>query len=337
LRHTNWKLDMTIAPGFMYHSGDFAFGANYIFRKTSENVKAEQVGTAESSYYAFLDKGMMYGVYSVWSGSGLHLSEPGVNGLPVKDFSNGVGLQMQYKGLFAEAEYLHTQGTVGEKEYLWFRFPGQEVNGQIGYRHKGIRSTHYARIRLSHKTLGMDESILEKVSENGVTTVHYHGSNRILAKTSTTLSPEYEYVTDAIELKAGADFRWDESLSSQMYPYLYSQRIMNWKAYADATLHILRFDLGVTIAYGDGSVKESERLVNEQSGVQTTPFRLQEWYERQMEFRTASYLETGLSARYNLRNGIYFRAEGEWIRGFNLISITGKDRFTAALGIGYEF
>ena len=183
----------------------------------------------------------------------------------------------------------------------------------------------------------MDESILEKVSENGVTTVHYHGSNRILAKTSTTLSPEYEYVTDAIELKAGADFRWDESLSSQMYPYLYSQRIMNWKAYADATLHILRFDLGVTIAYGDGSVKESERLVNEQSGVQTTPFRLQEWYERQMEFRTASYLETGLSARYNLRNGIYFRAEGEWIRGFNLISITGKDRFTAALGIGYEF
>lgn len=337
LRHTNWKLDMTIAPGFMYHSGDFAFGANYIFRKTSENVKAEQVGTAESSYYAFLDKGMMYGVYSVWSGSGLHLSEPGVNGFPVKDFSNGAALQIQYKGLFAEAEYLHTQGTVGEKEYLWFRFPGQEVNGQIGYRHKGIRSTHYARIKLSHKTLGMDESILEKVSENGVTTVHYHGSNRILSKAYSAISPEYEYVTDIIELRAGADFRWERSLSSQMYPYLYSQNILNWKAYADATVHTGRFDIGVEIAYGDGSVKESERIVNEQSGVQTTPFRLQEWYERQMEFRTASYLETGLSVRNNLRNGIYFRAEGEWVRGFNLISITGKNRFTAALGIGYEF
>lgn len=337
LRHTNWKLDMTIAPGFMYHSGDFAFGANYIFRKTSENVKAEQVGTAESSYYAFLDKGMMYGVYSVWSGSGLHLSEPGVNGFPVKDFSNGAALQIQYKGLFAEAEYLHTQGTVGEKEYLWFRFPGQEVNGQIGYRHKGIRSTHYARIKLSHKTLGMDESILEKVSENGVTTVHYHGSNRILSKAFSAISPEYEYVTDIVELRAGADFRWERSLSSQMYPYLYSQNILNWKAYADATVHTGRFDIGVEIAYGDGSVRESERIVNEQSGVQTTPFRLQEWYEHQMEFRTASYLETGLSVRYNLRNGIYFRAEGEWVRGFNLISITGKNRFTAALGIGYEF
>lgn len=337
LRHTNWKLDMTIAPGFMYHSGDFAFGANYIFRKTSENVKAEQVGTAESSYYAFLDKGMMYGVYSVWSGSGLHLSEPGVNGFPVKDFSNGAALQIQYKGLFAEAEYLHTQGTVGEKEYLWFRFPGQEVNGQIGYRHKGIRSTHYARIKLSHKTLGMDESILEKVSENGVTTVHYHGSNRILSKAYSAISPEYEYVTDIVELRAGADFRWERSLSSQMYPYLYRQNILNWKAYADATVHTGRFDIGVEIAYGDGSVRESERIVNEQSGVQTTPFRLQEWYEHQMEFRTASYLETGLSVRYNLRNGIYFRAEGEWVRGFNLISITGKNRFTAALGIGYEF
>ena len=47
LRHTNWKLDMTVAPGLMYHSGDFAIGGSYIFRKTSESIKAEQVGTSE--------------------------------------------------------------------------------------------------------------------------------------------------------------------------------------------------------------------------------------------------------------------------------------------------
>ena len=189
LRHTNWKLDITISPGFMYHSGDFAIGGSYIFRKTSESIKAEQVGTSESSYYAFLDKGLMYGVYSVWSGSGLHLSEAGVNGFPIKDFSNGAALQMQYKGFFAEAEYLRTNGTIGEKEYIWFRFPGDEIGVVLGYKHIGEQFRHYARIDFGWKGLGLDESIFEKVSENGVTIVLNHGSNRILAQENISLSP----------------------------------------------------------------------------------------------------------------------------------------------------
>lgn len=89
LRHSNWLLDMTVAPGFMFHDGDLAVGASALFRKTSESVDAEQVGTAESSYHAFLDKGLMYGNYSVWTGSGLHLEESGVNGFPVKEISFG--------------------------------------------------------------------------------------------------------------------------------------------------------------------------------------------------------------------------------------------------------
>ncbi|MBR5862897.1 MAG: hypothetical protein IKZ08_06190, partial [Bacteroidales bacterium] len=95
LRHSNWRLDMTVSPGFMYHDGDFAIGANYIFRKTSETVEAKQVGISETSYYAFLDKGLMYGVHNIWTGSGLHLDEDGVKGFPVKDFSNGAAVQVQ--------------------------------------------------------------------------------------------------------------------------------------------------------------------------------------------------------------------------------------------------
>ena len=102
LRHSNWRLDMNVSPGFMYYEDDWAVGANYIFRKTSESLEAEQVGIAESSYNAFLDKGLMYGVYSIWTGSGLHLEEAGVKGFPVKDLSHGAALQAQYKGLFAE-------------------------------------------------------------------------------------------------------------------------------------------------------------------------------------------------------------------------------------------
>ena len=337
LRHTNWRLDMTVSPGFMYHRGDFAIGANYLLRKTSESIKAEQVGTSESSYYAFLDKGLMYGVYSVWSGSGLHLSEAGVNGFPVKDFSNGAALQMQYKGFFAEAEYLSTNGTIGEKEYIWFRFLGNEIRAVLGYKHIGEEFKHSARIDFGWKGLGSDESILEKVSENGVTTVLNHGSNRILTQETISLSPEYELVGKTFELMIGADMRWKNRLSSQMYPFVFTQSLMNWKAGADALVHLRRFDLGAGLAFGGGSVKEASDKVNEDSGVQTSPFRLEEWYSRQMEFLTATRSEASLSLRYNFRKGIYLQVEGFWARGFGLPLATGSDRFTTALRLGLSF
>lgn len=337
LRHDNWRLDMTVAPGFMYHNGDFAIGANYLLRKTSETVEAEQIGTAESSYYAFLNKGMMYGVYSVWSGSGLHLSEAGVKGFPVKDFSNGAALQMQYKGLFAELKYLHMQGTIGEKEYIWFRFPGNEAGLTLGYSHKGEKAEHLARVVLGRKSLKLDENILEKVSENGVTTVYNHGSNRILATDTWSLAPEYEYVSRAVEVRAEASLDWKNSLSSQMYPYAYHQALMTWTAGADLLLHLGRFDLGIRAGAAGGNVSEELDMVDGASGVLTQPYRLQEWYDRQMEYQTASRTDAGLSLRYNFKKGIYLQAEGSWTHGFGLRYIAGPDRFDTALRIGYDF
>lgn len=337
LRHSNWRLDMTISPGFMYHKNNFAIGASYVFRKTGETVEAEQVGTAESSYYAFLDKGMMYGIYSVWSGSGLHLSEAGVKGFPVKDFSNGAAVQMQYKGFFAEIGYLHTQGTVGEKEYIWFRFPGNEAGITLGYSHKGEKSEHQARIALEHKGLKLDENILEKVSENGVTTVYNHGSNRILADESLSLNPEYEFASRMMEIHVGGHLNWRNTVSSQMYPYAYSESLMAWNAEADILLHLGPFDLGVRAGTGKGNETEELHIVDETSGVQTTPYRLQEWYDRQIEYQTALRADAGLSLRYNFRKGIYLQAEGSWTHGFGLKYIAGTDRFGTALRIGYNF
>lgn len=60
-----------------------------MFSKNSESVKAEVIGTTENSYNAFLDKGLMYGAYEAWDGSGIHLSESGINGFPIKELSNG--------------------------------------------------------------------------------------------------------------------------------------------------------------------------------------------------------------------------------------------------------
>ena len=333
LRHSNWRLDMTVSPGFMYHSSDFAIGANYIFRKTSESVEAEQVGIAETSYNAFLDKGLMYGVYSIWTGSGLHLEEAGVKGFPVKDFSNGVAVQMQYKGLFAEVEYLHTSGTIGEKEFIWFLFPGNSVDVRLGYKHGG----HFARLDFGWKAGALDETVLEKVTVGGITTVVDHGQNSIQTESGWKLRPEYEYVSEKVEVLASAQVESHIETASQMYPYVSAQSLMKYGADVRVKTYLGAFDLAVKAGYAGGKVNEENWLTDEATGVQTSPYRLQEWYDRQMEYETARRMNLGLSLRWNFWKGLYAEAEATWLHAFNLHFIDSPNRFGATLKIGYNF
>ena len=333
LRHSNWRLDMTVSPGLMYHSGDFAVGANYIFKKTSESVEAEQVGIAESSYNAFLDKGLMYGAYSIWTGSGLHLEEAGVKGFPVKDFSQGAALQAQYKSLFAEVEYLHTSGTIGEKEFIWFLFPGNSVDVRLGFKHE----EHFARLDFNWEEGALDETVLEKVTVGGVTTVIGHGQNRIQTRSGWTLRPEYEYVSEKVEVLAAAQIRNHMETASQMYPYVSAQSLMKYGADVRVKTYIGPFDLAVKVGYASGKVNEENWLTDDATGVQTSPYRLREWYDRHMEYETASRMNFGLALRWNFRKGLYTEAEGSWLHGFDLKYISSPNRYGGTLKLGYNF
>lgn len=101
----------------MYHSGDLAIGFSYMFSKNSESIKAEVIGTTENSYNAFLDKGLMYGAYEAWDGSGIHLSESGINGFPIKELSNGEHCNFNGKD-FTEMQNTHILQVLPVKEML---------------------------------------------------------------------------------------------------------------------------------------------------------------------------------------------------------------------------
>lgn len=337
LRHDNWKLDFRIAPGFMFHKGDLAVGASYVFGKTAETVKAEQVGTAESSYYAFFDKGLMYGVYQVWTGSGVHLDEDGVNGLPVKEFSNGFALQAQYKGLFAELEYARTSGSAGEKEYIWFRFPGDRVDVRLGYKAAGRTAEHYARLDFGWKSQSVHETVLEKEIGNGVTTVVGHGSNMIQRREILSLRPKYEYVASKWEAFVQARFDWRNGAASQMYPYIYTQSLMVASVNAGGQVRLGAVEIAADVVYGWGNVRESERSVSGTAGVQTAPYRLQEWYDLQIEYDTARRMGAGLSLKYDFWKGMYVAVTGRWLHGFGLKHLTGADRMETKMAVGYCF
>lgn len=337
LRYTDWKLDMTVAPAVMFRSGDFVAGASPVFRKTSETIDATQIGTSESSYYAFFDKGLMYGISQVWTGSGVHLAEAGVNGLPVKEFHYGAAAQAQYKGLYMSFEYMKTQGTVGEKEYIWFRFPGSSVAADLGYKLQRGVEDHYFRLDFDWKMQDMDESVLEKVNENGVVNVLNHGSNRIFSRETMSVVPEYEYVSDKVEVLASVGLAWKNGVSSQVYPYVCTRSLMNMSARVKALVHMGDFDLGATLGYGAGKVSESEFMTDADITVQSTPQRLKDWYDREIEYETASRVVAGMSIRHNFAGGIYVEASADWMHGFDLLFVGGNDRVSAGLKLGYMF
>lgn len=336
LRHTNWKLDMKVAPGLMYSNGNLSAGVSPIFRKTSETIDAEQIGISESSYSAFLDKGLMYGIYQVWTGSGIHLDELGVNGLPVKENSYGAAAQIQYRDAYLDFEFLSSRGSVGEKEYIWFEFPGMSVASDFRYGFAEGRQTHYLRMGFDWNLQNLDENVLEKVNVNGVNSVIPHGSNRIFSREQLALNAGYEYVSDRLE--TNVEFGWDmqKGLASQIYPYVNARNMSRIHAQLGMVFHLGKFDLSMECGCSEGDMEEEQRTVSDEVSL-TAPYRLQDWYDRQMEYMTAGRINGAVSVRYNFLKGIYIQADTGWIHALDLDYITGADRFAASLKIGYTF
>ena len=122
-----------------------------------------------------------------------------------------------------------------------------------------------------------------------------------------------------------------------MYPHVAAQSLLTYGADIKATGHIGMFSLSARAGYWAGSVDEATWKVSDETGVQTSPYRLQEWYDRHMEYVTAQRLNADLALRCTFEEGIYVEAEGSWTHAFSLKHIAAPNRFGAALKIGYEF
>lgn len=337
LRHMNYRLDMEVAPSVMYHWGDAAVGLSYIFAKNSESVKAEEIGMTTASYYAFLDKGLMYGAYEVWSGSGIHLKESGVDGFPVSEYTHGIAVQVQVGGFYGDAEYRRSAGRAGEREMIWFGFDRHKVSSLLGYRTGSGDRLHYLRLRLEWEYVGNRENVLGQETFNGVTTTYVYGSNRIFESVGLTANPEYEFTGQRVEVVAGAYFSSLRRVAAQMFPYVASQHMFRGGAYASGTWHVGRFDIGAGAAFAAGSFGDGmlEAATDMEPG--PSPYRLQDYYDRQNEYLTAPRVTARCRLRYNFLKGAYAEAEAGYTRGFRLRYIGGPDRWYGTVKMGYTF
>ena len=88
-------------------------------------------------------------------------------------------------------------------------------------------------------------------------------------------------------------------------------------------------------------MSETSDLASEGTGVQTAPYRLQDWYERQMEYRTVPRSRSEVMVRYNFEKGLYLRFDAASYTGYELQYLNSDEetegRLVMTLSVGLDF
>lgn len=338
LRHTNYLLDMTVVPSVLWRSGDWSVGVSYFFQKTSERITAEELGITSGVYYAFLNKGHYYGSYDIWDNSSTHLDDSAVSGFPTKEITNGAVVQLQWKKLYAEIEYGHSQGQSGEKQRIWYRFPGDHIAAKGGWMMETNRFTHYFTGEFYWRKQKNKESVLENVTENGVTTTTDYGSNTIFTREDRSVGLEWKAFGDGFEFGAGAEWDAEKQITSIQFPYLYTHKSHEITIFAAACAELGDFELGVSLDWQKGSTEDGSRSSSDEVAAGDEPFLLEEYHEMEEEYEKASKFGLGISLKYNFSRGIYVGADvyGRVATG-RIEWLPGRSRLTSGIFIGYNF
>lgn len=336
LRHTTYLLDLGVQPGIQFHRGDFAIALNYLLSKNAETVRAEQVGTKVASYDAFLDKGLYYGVGQLWTGSGIHLDEAGVDGLPLSELVQGASLQLSRGGLYFGALARWRSGQAGEKQKVWYRFGGWDLDADLDYRFASGSGTHTLHAGFTLFAQDNDESALESKTEGGVTTTLTLGSNRIFSRREAQGSLRYAFTGRRWDFSASASLTDREGVSSVMYPYVRGEQLLIPAADLGVTVRAGRFAFSLASGWSCGALNSSEREVAHSATPLSAPTRLDVFFIKYRELETAQKLTLAPGVRCCFGPGLYVDAGLWWRHGFGM-QVLGSDRVEASLILGYNF
>lgn len=332
LRHKNNALDLRVMPSLTYRFAGGAVGASYIFGKTGESVSAGVYGVSSENYYAFFDKGICYGSSELWTGSGIHLDEAGISGFPVREFTNGAMLQIQWHGIYADASYRRGSGRTGEKLTIWHEFRSDAVDAHVGAK---IRDRWFIRAGFGYFDQTNNENVMNSVTENGVTIMRKFGSNPIFSRRSYSASLEAEYAADRWEIILGANFGTLDRLSTLVYPQYRTHSMYSARIFADARMVFGAFEISLSVSGAFGGSDADGGVVAEGIDSGDYPVCLGDYLAAETEWFTASRVGCGAGLRYNIRR-FYIDLRGDYTRAFGVQAL-GCNRTVARLSAGYRF
>lgn len=336
LRHKNTRLDFEFSPGIMYHAGPFALGAAYIVGRNSDKLEAEEVGTSPDSYRAFFDRGLRFGSLALWTTNDLHLTTSGVRGFPLKETTQGAGLQVQYGPLYADAAYRNRRGESGENGFIWHEFETSQVTANAVFTRVGPSTEHFVRLHLDWESLRNDENILTNKTKNGVSLPVIHGSLPVFGRKSLFLKGEYEVARQGSRARVGVTHTWLDRESTLMFPYVEGQKMHWFTLYGDYLLTLGRWELNVALDFREGGFSERDNRLDSDLEPGDYPERLTEFYDYENEYLTARRLGVGVGLRRNIAR-FYIDLSARYEHGFDLRYVAQPNRVAATLSVGYNF
>ncbi len=337
LRYTDYRQRFAVAPAVQYTRPWGAVGLSCLFEKNSENIRAEEIGSTADTYYAFLDKGLMFGVSEAWTGSGLHLDEAGIDGFPVREMIRGVALQGEWRAWFVEAVWRCGRGVVGEKSCEWFVFPSHRVDLRTAWRRVGERDTHIVRAEWTWSRRRNEERVLGRETQGGVTLPVVYGSVPVFGECRWSLSSRWDWIVPRGEYSVRMTFGQQEGLASPLYPQRHYRRLNRFETEVSAIRRTGRFEWSAGAGFSVGGSDEYAIATAGNVLVDGEPCRLTDYWNAETEYLTARVFSLSAEVRYALWRGLFVGVGGRWQHAAGTKYLPGPNRLTGRVGITYRF
>ncbi|EFI72928.1 hypothetical protein PBR_0433 [Segatella baroniae B14] len=359
LRHQNKAMDLTFSAGFYLPLGHVSLGANYLYRRSTENIRFKVYGQSDKVYKSLIAYANFMGQVEQFTTNGYTGSN---NEQPLFSARHGACVQLDWR-ITPQWQWYHSMMAQYRSGYY-----GRESAYTITYmRHHSHIYTYQSRLsyRLPTSLHRMDVSIsaerlennqnayLETLNEQGASQYEYFGA----VKTGDKLwvDTHIGYTGDM-----GIDYelpRWTVATGVNIghrkqtgyrYPYYRRQRLNQVQGYIDAC-HRIRLrqgilQAGLLFAYQKGSDDVYEDLTfAEPSAQQTAPPSMDAYLYRDYEYYTAPQVKVGAALKYSFvfpqtRMKTYVEGKCTYLKAYNTDAYLKGDAYTTVmLIVGVDF
>ena len=359
LRHQNKAMDLTFSAGFYLPLGHVSLGANYLYRRSTENIRFKVYGQSDKVYKSLIAYANFMGQVEQFTTNGYTGSN---NEQPLFSARHGACVQLDWR-ITPQWQWYHSMMAQYRSGYY-----GRESAYTITYmRHHSHIYTYQSRLsyRLPTSLHRMDVSIsaerlennqnayLETLNEQGASQYEYFGA----VKTGDKLwvDTHIGYTGDM-----GIDYelpRWTVATGVNIghrkqtgyrYPYYRRQRLNQVQGYVDAC-HRIRLrqgilQAGLQFAYQKGSGDVYEDLTfAEPSAQQTAPPSMDAYLYRDYEYYTAPQVKVGAALKYSFvfpqtRMKTYVEGKCTYLKAYNTDAYLKGDAYTTVmLIVGVDF
>ena len=359
LRHQNKAMDLTFSAGFYLPLGHISLGANYLYRRSTENIRFKVYGQSDKVYKSLIAYANFMGQVEQFTTNGYTGSN---NEQPLFSARHGACVQLDWR-ITPQWQWYHSMMAQYRSGYY-----GRESAYTITYmRHHSHIYTYQSRLsyRLPTSLHRMDVSIsaerlennqnayLETLNEQGASQYEYFGA----VKTGDKLwvDTHIGYTGDM-----GIDYelpRWTVATGVNIghrkqtgyrYPYYRRQQLNQLHGYIDAC-HRIRLrqgilQAGLQFAYQKGSGDVYEDLTfAEPSAQQTAPPSMDAYLYRDYEYYTAPQVKVGAALKYSFvfpqtRMKTYVEGKCTYLKAYNTDAYLKGDAYTTVmLIVGVDF